>query len=219
MTDTQTLITTLMMVSFILTVVCLFSFGILIWFRKAVIDRIKIKKLMKFGYVKGELIRHDKTRISVVQIPDKETKSIKFPGVEGLYTIDNASVILTDRTIPTYVWKEGETSPINFESDHIDSKITCPHCDKETIVKVEKPKSIPADVLDNIIMKIKTLAQFIGLNNILKTIIILIVLAIAGGVISAFLIHDFKKRIAEILAPTIFNQCKLAVLEAVKPVV
>lgn len=215
-TTPQQLIVYLFIASSILMLITLISVGILIWFRKAVGDRIKLKKMMFRGYVIAELIRFDRTRIRRVLIPTENT--IKFPGIEGNYILDNASVTLTDRKYPTYTWNEGDVAPINFGKEHVETLIKCPHCSKDTIVKIDKPKSIAPSVLDNIILKIKTLAQLAGLNKTLMMILILIVGAIIVGGICTFFVIDFRRRIGEILAPTILQQCRQAIIEGGKAI-
>ena len=205
----QQLITMLFIGASISTMIALISGGVLIYFKKAVLDRIKLKKLMRYGYVICELVRLDKTRSRCILIPDKDN-SIHFPGVDGSYILDDASVTLTDRKYPTYTWIEGECAPMNFGKEHIDTKIMCPHCEKETIVKVERLKSINPSVLDNIILKIKTLAQMVGINKMLMYVLILVGVGIIISGIGAFMVVDFKKRIGEILAPKIYEQCSMA---------
>jgi hypothetical protein len=71
-------------------------------------------------------------------------------------------------------------------------------------------KSVNPSVLDNVIMKIKTLAQMVGINKTLMIVLILCIAGIAVSGIGAFLVIDFKKRIGEILSPKIFEQCSMA---------
>lgn len=207
MATNANLIVTLYLLTMVFLFISIIAGGILIWFRKVVFDSIKLKKLMRRGYIIARLKRLDKTEIEVVVIPDKETNSVKFPNVEGLYTLDDASVILKNRSIPVYEWKEGETSPINFQLETISSKITCPECKKEFIGNIERQKSINPSVLDNVILKIKTLSQMAGINKLFLIIIIICGAIFILGIVDAFLIYDFKKRIGEILAPQIREAC------------
>src|SRR3990172_3642422 len=116
--------------------------GLLIWFRTPVFNALKLNKLVKFGYIICRLKRIDKTEKEIVTIPNKETNGVRFPGVEGIYTLDNASVILKDRKFPVYEWREGETAPINHDKEFVTTTINCPACEKEVNINIAKPKSI-----------------------------------------------------------------------------
>jgi len=187
---------------------------ILIWFRKAIFDYIKLRKLMKLGYIIARLKRIDKTEKEIVVKPDPETNGIKFPGVEGTYILDNASVILKNRIWPVYEWREGETAPINYEKEYELTKVECPFCKKEIHVNVQKPKSIAPSVLDNLILKIKTLSQMMTMDKLLIYLLIGgIVVVIAVG-INIFFTYDLEHRIGELIAPTIAQYCKNAAQNA-----
>lgn len=174
---------------------------------KEIMKSLKLKKLIKLGYVICRLKRIDKTETEIVTIPDKETNSVKFPGVEGIYTLDDASVILKDRKYPVYEWREGETAPINHEKEFLETKINCPKCHTDVLVNVAKPKSIAPSVLNNLILKIKTLSEVIAEKKLLTYLLIggIIIAGIAG--LNAFLTYDLEKRIGELLLPTLQQVC------------
>jgi hypothetical protein len=210
--DPQTLIVFLFGAAAIMSLVATVAAGLLIWFRKPVFDSIKLKKLIKFGYIKAELIRHDRTRLRCVLIPKEKENGVRFPGVEGLYILDDASVLLDDRKYPTYVWQEGETAPINFGKEHVSSPVKCPKCTEQFTVNMSIPKSIAPSVLDNLIMKIKTIAAMVGMNQMLMYLLIGTGLAILAGVAATVIGNTVvnsldPKNIATTFAP-IIDICK-----------
>jgi len=213
------LITILFMLSAFSTLGFIISFGVLVWFKKPILDKFKLKYLMKFGYIIAELVRYDKTRQKIVVIPNKETRSVKFPGVEGIYTIDDASVTLTERRWPTYTWVEGETAPMNFDKETDNVDVVCPSCNKEINIKYDRPKSIAPGVLDNIVMKIKTLGQMKKLDQLFLYILLGLGVCILIGGANLFFIDDIKKRAGEIFGQTIYDQCSRAVTERIGAIV
>ncbi len=210
MTDAG-LITTLYLVSMVFVLISILCGGLLIWFRKAVFNAIKLKKLIKQGYVICRLKRHDKTELEIVVVPDKETNGVRFPGVEGLYTIDNASVILKDRKYPVYEWKEGETAPLNHSSEFVYTDLKCPNCNKMVTAKFGRPKASDPSVLDNLIQKILTLVNSGAINKWLIICFIGIVVLAGIGVVNFFMIDDFKKRAVEIIAPGVADACRASI--------
>ena len=169
--------------------------GLLFWFRKAVFNQLKLTKLMKLGYVICRLKRIDKTEKEMIAIPNKETNGVIFPGVEGTYILDDASVILKDRKWPVYEWREGDTAPLNYEKETISTNITCPHCNKQTDVTVQKPKSISPSVLDNLILKIKTLSQMLTIEKILLYMLLAAGALLIGLAIDGYLTYNLGEKI------------------------
>jgi hypothetical protein len=182
--------------------------GLLIWFRKAVFDQLKLKKLIKLGYIICRLKREDRTEKDMVARPDRETGGVKFPGVDGIYTVVNEAIYLKDRKYPTIDWREGETLPIIHSKEVIISKTVCPKCDQEVEFKVAKDRSISPAVLNNLILKIKTLLQMTQMKD-------MVIYLIAGGAviliavgIGDFLIYDLGKRMGSIITPIVAEACK-----------
>jgi hypothetical protein len=195
----EQLLTIFFGISMIFSLIALFSSVILIWFRKAVFDELKFRKLMKFGYVVCRLKRYDKTEKEIVTIPDKKTNSVKFPGVEGIYTIDDASVVLRNRKHPVYEWSEGETAPINHNKEYVTTNVACPGCNLKFNANVLTPKSINPSVLDNLILKIKMLSALPGLNKMFLICIVCIGIVAIIMLFNTFWLDDFKKRVGEII--------------------
>lgn len=219
MATQEQLIVSLYMTSMLVTLIALIAGGILIWFRTAVFNEIKLRKLIRKGYIICRLKRIDKTEKEAVLIPDTETNGVRFPGVEGLYTLDDASVILKNRKYPVYEWREGETAPINHQIEYITTEVNCPHCTQKFPANVMKPKSIAPSVLDNLILKIKTLTQMAQINKLFLIILIALGIIAIGLIVNWFFVDDFKKRIGEILAPTIKDACTQAIINTKNSVV
>jgi len=193
-------------------IVAIFSVGILFWFWKDVSKSIKLKKFIKRGYIIARLKRIDKTEKEIVVIPNKETNGVCFPGVEGLYTLDHVSVILKDRKFPVYEWREGETAPINYyasaDTEIITTKIKCPECTKEIVVKAGRIKSMSPSLLDNLILKIKTLSQALAMNQLVMYLLIGFgVIALITGA-NAYMTYDMIQHPAKVFGSVIADACK-----------
>lgn len=203
---------------YLIAMVCMFvavvAGGLLFWFRRAVFNELKLKKLMKFGYIICRLKRVDKTEKEVVARPSKDTNGVKFPGVEGTYMLDDASVILKDRKFPVYEWREGETAPINHEKEYQPTETECPSCHDKIRVNVEMPKSISPSLLDNLILKVKTLGQMLEAEKLRSYLLIGGIVILAGLAVVGFLVYDTQTRLPEIIAPVIKDACKSQIQNA-----
>ena len=206
------------MVFFFIGLIMTFLFVVLLivmlWFRTAIFNEIKLKKMIKKGYIIARLKRFDKTEKEIVTIPEKETNGVRFPNIEGLYTMDDASVTLKNRKYPIYEWREGETAPINHQLDYVPTNIKCPSCNVDFIANMAKPKSIAPSVLDNLILKIKTLATMVGMNRYLLFILIVMAVVVVLGLGNLFILNDFKSKAADIISPQVVAGCKQAFLQA-----
>jgi hypothetical protein len=200
------------MLSFILGMVSFVCLGVCLYFKQAIGNAFKLKKMMKKGYIICRLKRIDKTEMEIVTIPNKELNGVRFPNIEGIYTLDNASVILKERKYPVYEWREGETAPINYENEYISTKEKCPNCEQEAIFNILRPKSMSPSVLDNIVLKIKTLNNLLTLDKLLLFLIIgaVVIIIVMGA--NAYLTYDLTKKLPQIITPVVVKYCTSGVI-------
>lgn len=182
--DQQQLIVFLFIACSLLFLLVIAMGGLLWWFRKPVFQTLKLRQLVSLGfnYVKARLIRYDNTSIDIAVKPDKDG-FISFPHVNGKYLINKESVILENRIIPTFTFREGETSPINFQSEFVETLAKCPNCNDEVKFKIDKPASINAGVFEGLILRIKALGgmlDFMRENKIILICVIVTLLLLMG---------------------------------------
>jgi hypothetical protein len=192
--------------------------GTLAYFRKPISETIKLKKLIKLGYIRARLVKNDHTIKQIVTIPNKEGY-VTFPGVEGIYIVDNASVNLLDGRYPELTWNENECLPFNYHTEYIKSKVNCPECKKEVVVNLQALKTPNPKVIDNLVLKVKSLAS---LPKLIKELQIIMFVALATLIVAgaaAFLVFKFRQDLVPTLKPVIENIVTTAISTAKTSVV
>lgn len=196
----QEVIVTLMItlgVSFILNI----AFGgIVIWLRGPIFNTIKLRKLMSMGYGIIRLIKNDKTVIEKVMVL-KPTLQIEKDG--GLYTLDKEAVVLRDRKYPEFTFREGETSPFNYDNEFSTEDVECTSCKVKFPITIERPKSINPHVLDNVVLKAKTEGGLMKWLKENKQMLIYLMGVGAIALIGTYLIYDLRTNLPTMIADAV----------------
>lgn len=162
-------------------------------YRKPIGKAMKLRDFMWRGYIIARLVKKDKTVIESVLLPDKE--GIRFKGIEGLFVMNDATVVLRERKYPEYTWIEGETAPVNYDREWVEAKAVCNTCKAESTINVLQPKSINEKVLDNLILKIKSISTLMALMREFYYVLIGLGIVAILLVVLIVMISDFKRKI------------------------
>lgn len=208
MVAVQTYVTSLLMGMGIMSLVLMAETFIIVWGRKDLWDKFKLRRLIWMGYGIVEYISSDRTsQLFVKKINQGE---IELP--DGNHPVSEEATILQDRRYPKLTYREGEPLPITFDKIYEEFQIACKKCKSVGIYQLLKRKTINTKVLDNIVLRAKSegglMKWFKEVRQIFMVVIVGVAVSIVTVIALVWLIRNMPDIFAKAVRPLFEQYCK-----------